>query len=377
MTSHTPFGGFLSLALALLLLVVACGGNDTAGVVRNDTAGDAASAGSSGDESEGGSQSQAGRAETGGDAGATETGGHGGTVGGNGTGGYGGGSGQGGTASGGASTRGGASSGGAQSGGASDGGASGAGASDGGGTSGGRSSGGGSTGGTSPNGGTLSGAAGGLVSTGGVAGGASGPLDEICTEGTVTFVLQNFGAVSYCIDSCNGGVQIRPAEAQSYYVGAFGLPNCYAGNECQTCEPINCTDVECLAEPLPEQRQWDGRFYGDSTCDGSAGAGIACRHGRCAAPGDYVANLCVSPCGITAEPTCMEVPFEYPANSVVVVDPTFPDLHCRREPSSDSSCLDSARPAAYFCERSLRMPDENDCVVVTAGDNFDVGCCAM
>jgi hypothetical protein len=167
--------------------------------------------------------------------------------------------------------------------------------------------------------------------TGGAGGSGGGPVS--CTAGTVKFQMIAGGPANdtgYCIGLGCGGdwLSVKTADGAPVPLG-IGCTT-----DCERCTPIACTDA-CAAprhmKPEGEVTSWDGTFWKSSTC----GAGLACGERLCMNPGSHlIARMCAYPstnpdgsayfCESTNQPTCVEVPFDYPSANVVtgVLNPT-------------------------------------------------------
>jgi hypothetical protein len=75
---------------------------------------------------------------------------------------------------------------------------------------------------------------------------------------------------------------------------------------------------------MPQSFTWDGTYYQQAPDDAGSCGGLAscgCEVPACAAPGNYVATICVGYADQdagppeTAPPTCKQVPFVWPPTS--------------------------------------------------------------
>jgi hypothetical protein len=138
----------------------------------------------------------------------------------------------------------------------------------------------------------------------------------VCVSGGITFDLtvNSTDPVYY-----SGGSQ--PGWLQSTACGAWYAISPAGGS------PVN-VDHDCFhscprpeAEPVTNQSfTWDGTTWPFADADTSVG--IVCDTAVCAAPGNYVATICVGYAGAdagasaeTAPPTCKQVPFVWPPTS--------------------------------------------------------------
>jgi hypothetical protein len=177
------------------------------------------------------------------------------------------------------------------------------------------------TGGSAPGGGGTS-AAGGSSPSGG-----SGPTDDVCPEGKVTFKMVpslDIPPGYLCDASCGTGwLTITDAEGAS----AFSLFSACGTASCESCEALPCAAAACLPEPLTaegRQLSWTGTYLEQDTC----GAKLACQRQACAPPGKYRAKACVSVSAGSSDVTggcvpkdgimlCAEHEFDFPSNAEI------------------------------------------------------------
>ena len=183
------------------------------------------------------------------------------------------------------------------------------------------------------------GAGGSIVANGGdassgAAGGSSGDASATggCSSAPVTFqVMPAPSAVTHwCLgqpDSCSGiTFDIRDNS------GVLNVGSVWCGLSCDTCTFEPCPPLACLmATALSDQgtiEVWRGTYVTSSTCGASA---KSCDLTNCAAPGQYIVDVCgfpnpdpSSPIGCTqasstTSQTCVAATFEYPATAPIVV----------------------------------------------------------
>ncbi len=145
----------------------------------------------------------------------------------------------------------------------------------------------------------------------------------VCTTGTVTFHMTAGGGSNsnYCVGSACTFVWVRVTSPDGKSM-PFSQ-DCVA--KCDDCQPVGCPGL-CIApqrmKPEGETLAWDGTYWDPSTC----GAQVQCRSRRCAAPGRYTAQMCAyrstsdagtGYCMAVENPTCVDVPFDYPSGTLV------------------------------------------------------------
>lgn len=140
------------------------------------------------------------------------------------------------------------------------------------------------------------------------------------------------GGSSFCVGNPNcGSAGLLTVFDSEMNVVTLGL-ECN-DVDCTSCRPTLCPPNPCsLSRPLPssgEDLTWDGTVWlGGGECNGLATG--ACFSRRCAPPGHYVARLCAFPLAPNSDggllecerhasptPTCIDVPFDYPATTTV------------------------------------------------------------
>jgi hypothetical protein len=180
------------------------------------------------------------------------------------------------------------------------------------------------TGGSEATGGTIG--TGGALGTGGAGG---GPVD--CTGATVTFrMVPAAGNPDVFCDSlgCGGSwLTISPEGGQPMPLSGM------CTTTCSMCQMMAC-DMACMAPqvltPAGREMSWDGSLYPRNKCVSAStswggGQTIDCVDKVCAGPGKYVAKMCAyrstdptaAICQGTTTPTCVEVPFSYPGDTIV------------------------------------------------------------
>jgi len=167
--------------------------------------------------------------------------------------------------------------------------------------------------------------------SGGAAGAGGVSATGGCVSAPVTFqvMLAPNAVTHWCLgqpDSCSGiTFDIRDNS------GILDLWN-YCGMACDTCTYGPCPPLPCF-RPIELSDQgasyvWQGTYVTSSTCGASA---VACDLINCAAPGQYISDVCGFPnpdpnspdscaeASATTNQTCVPVPFEYPATAPIVV----------------------------------------------------------
>jgi len=167
-------------------------------------------------------------------------------------------------------------------------------------------------------------------------GGGKGPC-----EAALTFEVNVTG--SYCAgttSSCNN--------EWLTILGPDGRPvprDLSCSSECGECALVGCGAVCPAPSPVPSgglRQTWAGRYFTSSKCTTAQGDSVGCGAGQCAAPGKYVARMCLyvdgsapdggadaadasasspEPCRAQspgAKPTCVDVPFDWPSTKAVV-----------------------------------------------------------
>lgn len=147
-----------------------------------------------------------------------------------------------------------------------------------------------------------------------------------CITNTVTFNLRPpAGASPWCMDWCPSRpwLTIRDSSGAVLALDSLCRPSC------DTCQVTTC-GLSCPptgpAGPNGATQTWDGTFFELSRCGPANPDGMLCADRRCATAGRYTAVMCATPPVQTASdpacpsetPTCVEVPFDYPAAAPVV-----------------------------------------------------------
>jgi hypothetical protein len=151
--------------------------------------------------------------------------------------------------------------------------------------------------------------------------------DGGCGSGVVTFQLAGAKGSQWWIDqsqasgssdanwltvACPSGAQLDllPTEATT-------------SRDCRTC-PSSwsvTTGLSTWKLPSTDQSQtWDGTYFAPGTCGAQS---LACVSPRCAPPGRYIATMCACDSADQTpiqcrKPTCVEVPFQYPVDGLVI-----------------------------------------------------------
>jgi hypothetical protein len=143
------------------------------------------------------------------------------------------------------------------------------------------------------------------------------------------------GGSKFCTDRCGLSDWVTVLDEGGAKVAATnmcGVPDCAT---CQANPCIGACGYPRSLDPQGAQSLWNGVQALDA---GTCGAGLACASLRCAPAGHYVAHFCghaldpadagecapADGCPCAAfNPTCVDVPFDYPANATVqgVLDP--------------------------------------------------------
>lgn len=184
---------------------------------------------------------------------------------------------------------------------------------------------GGASGGTTRTGGATS--TGGSVGTGGA---------TACLNSTITFQVNRApgNTTVWCLGqpgSCSS--QWLTISRQSGDLTLSGM----CRTPCDTCQfmacPIVCSPAQDLTTAGATQT-WNGTYYLSGTCGGygsKSAQSTACLSPQCAPAGRYSAHICGFPnpapdasfgCGqstSSTNTTCVDVPFDYPSNTPIVV----------------------------------------------------------
>ena len=164
-------------------------------------------------------------------------------------------------------------------------------------------------------------------SSGHLGDGSTGPG---VSPGTVTVSLLLTPGQSFCdvIDGCSYPTHVFIGKEPGNWLNA-GLPSA-CGVDCSTCRalpcpayaPIICAAVATGVAVTSVDATWDGAYVESSTC----GGGTACHGARFVPPGRYFARLCATPgtltdsvCTPTGPQECVDVPFDLPGPSPIVV----------------------------------------------------------
>jgi len=196
---------------------------------------------------------------------------------------------------------------------------------------------GGVTGGGGATGGTIR--TGGAISTGGSTGpgGSTGTGDAgACLDSTVTFQVNRApgNATVWCLGqpgSCSSDwLTISSQSGDLTLSGMCRTP-------CDTCQFMACPIVCAPAQELTTAgatQTWNGTYYLSGTCGGygsKSAQSTACLSPQCAPAGRYAAHICGFPnpapeagygCGqstSSTNTTCVDVPFDYPSSTPIVV----------------------------------------------------------
>lgn len=167
--------------------------------------------------------------------------------------------------------------------------------------------------------------------------GASGPdAQGPCAPTPVTFVMlvATSGGARYCADppdGCSGAdwLTLLPAGGTPITIDSTCTP------DCGVCQPVACPAVCAAPSEVPdtgERRMWSGNEFVSGRC-GPAGT-TACVDRSCAPAGSYVARMCgyaeiasgpsTGACtAATTMPTCVDVPFDWPAAAGTTVRGTI------------------------------------------------------
>jgi hypothetical protein len=101
--------------------------------------------------------------------------------------------------------------------------------------------------------------------------------------------------------------------------GTVAFQHPYLPAECATCRVRTFAGACWGTTIVPSDgvtQTWDGTFYAASTCGSDASVCVA---KQCAAPGNYLAQMCALPCESgSCQATCITVPFAIPASGEVV-----------------------------------------------------------
>jgi hypothetical protein len=146
-----------------------------------------------------------------------------------------------------------------------------------------------------------------------------------CITNTVTFNLKPpAGASPSCMDPCPSRpwLTIRDSSGAAITLDNLCKPSC---DTCQVTTCHQCPPTE-PAGPEGATGTWDGTFFEPSRCDPASPTGYPCADRRCAPAGRYTAVMCATapvqtasgPTCPSGTPTCVEVPFDYPAAAPVV-----------------------------------------------------------
>jgi len=177
------------------------------------------------------------------------------------------------------------------------------------------------------------GATGGTIRTGGAisTGGSTGTGDaSACLDSTVTFQVNRApgNATVWCLGqpgSCSSDwLTISSQSGDLTLSGMCRTP-------CDTCQFMACPIVCAPAQQLTTAgatQTWNGTYYLSGTCGAQS---MACLSPQCAPAGRYSAHICGFPnpapeagygCGqstSSTNTTCVDVPFDYPSSTPIVV----------------------------------------------------------
>jgi hypothetical protein len=188
-------------------------------------------------------------------------------------------------------------------------------------------------GGSSHTGGSAQGAAssGGSSSAGTTSGGGSGGSIQLADCGpTLTFRMtpSTDSEIQYCDggpSACNIGwfwIYDASGAVVATYIPCGTAP-------CSTCEAPGCPTI-CQTSSLVSESGRETTWSGVHQVAGTCGPGARCLAPACAPAGEYVARFCAYALqgaggapndfdcnSATSQPTCVDVPFTYPSDSVV------------------------------------------------------------
>ncbi len=148
-----------------------------------------------------------------------------------------------------------------------------------------------------------------------------------CAEGTVTIELAGGNGSHWLLDQsqstsssdANWLTVFSPSGAQIDLAPTGATTN----RDCGPCAASGSLTTQLSTWSLPPSSQtqtWDGTFFAQATCGPES---LACVTPQCAPPGRYVAKACAcneadqTPTGCQ-KPTCVEVPFDFPSDGLVV-----------------------------------------------------------
>jgi hypothetical protein len=159
--------------------------------------------------------------------------------------------------------------------------------------------------------------------------------DSGVSPGTVTIHVSLPAWQTFC-DSpgCYAPTHVTFKNAVGVVLGSSSFSGCLP--ECAPqCQPIACPEI--CADPNPVGKiltaldtTWDGTYVVDSVC----GAAVSCFYEPFAAPGHYLAQVCVTPgavagpdagglvCTTTGPSQCIDVPFDLPGPNINFAWPT-------------------------------------------------------
>jgi hypothetical protein len=155
------------------------------------------------------------------------------------------------------------------------------------------------------------------------------PTEPTASPGTVTLRALLPASPSYCdvIQGCSGPGHVSIGTEPGNWLGFGTGAGCAV--ECSTCGPAPCPKILPIACPATTsiavtnlEATWDGGYVEWSTC----GGGTACYRSRFVPPGRYYARMCATPgtlmdgtCAQTSAPECVDITFDLPGPSPVVV----------------------------------------------------------
>ncbi|MGA7121165.1 MAG: hypothetical protein WBY94_13760 [Polyangiaceae bacterium] len=156
---------------------------------------------------------------------------------------------------------------------------------------------------------------------------ATPPPPGGCAGGTVTFSLAGASGSHWLLDEGRsaGSSDVNwlsvfcPSGEQVYLAPTEGTTS----RDCAACSATWSLTTQLSTWPLPPTDQtqtWDGTFFEPGTCGSQS---LACVSPKCAPPGPYVAKVCACDAAdqmVTGckKPTCVDVPFNYPADGLVI-----------------------------------------------------------
>lgn len=169
---------------------------------------------------------------------------------------------------------------------------------------------------------TSTNASGGSLATGGSSSSTGGTTASggavSCSDGDLTFRLTTSLPERNCAPSAECGASWITLLAEGSETPIQTNSDCSI--ECSSCELPSCPDIACLSVPFRDELafRWQGEVLQEGTC----GGGSSCDEVQCAAPGQYVARICLdraeagrntdSQCFPSGTVECFDYPFSWP-----------------------------------------------------------------